>query len=235
MIGLEVFRKIYSAETALTICDVGAHWGESVSEFISLFPKSRVFAFEPDRDNWTKLSERYLAETRVQIFDIAVGQEDGRGLLHRNNYDATHSLLPFNAKEINRWADASDFHEEGVEKVNQLTLDTFCSIQGIESIDILKLDIQGAELMALKGAAVKLRSQAIGCIFCEVEFRPIYEGQPLFWDISTYLMSHGYHFFNIVSPKVTEMGVISWADAVYVNGKLWDDIAARHSAGHLIS
>jgi len=235
MIGLDFFQKIYPKESKLTIFDGGAHLGDSVSEFNTLFPMSRVFAFEPDRKNWSRLNQRFATEPRVQVLNIAVGQKDGRVLLHRNNYDATHSLLRFNAQEINRWADANNFREEGVEEVDQCSLDSFCRMHDITNIDILKLDTQGGELMALQGAKEKLSKQAIGAIFCEVEFRSLYENQPLFWDISAYLMSHTYHFLNLVSPKISEMGILSWADAIYVNDQLWDRIAAQHSAGKLVS
>ena len=235
MIGLEIFRNIYSSESVLTIFDVGAHYGETASEFITLFPRSRVFAFEPDEKNWSQLKRRFTGEPRIEVSHMAVGQKDGRALLHRNNYDATHSLLRINELEINRWADANDFREDHAEDVDQLTLDTFCSMHGIINIDILKLDIQGGELMALQGVKDKLSKQAVGSIFCEVEFRQLYENQPLFWDITAYLMSYEYHFLNLASPKVSEMGVLSWADAIYVNDQLWQGIASKHSAGKLVS
>jgi FkbM family methyltransferase len=171
----------------------------------------------------------------VRVFNVAVGDKDGRVILHKNNYDATHSLLPFNSDEINRWADANDFHETGIEEVDQIALDTFCDTHAIAKIDILKLDTQGGEMMAFEGGQKKLSYQAIGAIFCEVEFRQLYKSQPLFWDITEYLISHGYHFLNFVSPKVSEMGVLSWADAIFINDRLWQGVAARHSAGKLIA
>jgi len=234
MIGLEFFRKLYSPEGDLTIFDIGAHYGDSVSEFVTLFPSSHVYAFEPDSKNRERLIRRFSTEYRVEVLEMAIGEKDGRALLHKNNYDATHSLLPFDSLEINRWADANDFHAEGVEEVHQISLDSFCILNEIPYIDILKLDIQGGELMALQGAKNKLSKEAIGGIFCEVEFRQLYQNQPLFCDITRYLASYAYHFVNLTSPKVSEMGVLSWADAIYVNEPLWRSIAAKHSAGKLI-
>jgi FkbM family methyltransferase len=233
--GLDFFVRIYASNGELTIFDVGAHYGETASEFIRLFPRSHVFAFEPDEKNWSHLKQHYGDEPRIELCHVAVGQKDGRTILYRNNYDATHSVLRINTREINRWADASDVREDGAEEVEQLTLDTFCIMQGITNIDILKLDIQGGELMALQGIKDNLSKQAVRAIFCEVEFRELYENQPLFWNITAYLMSFGYHFLNLVSRKVSEMGVLSWADAIYVNDQLWQDIASKHSAGKLIS
>ena len=51
--------------------------------------------------------------------------------------------------------------------------------------DLLWMDLQGAELMALRGARETLRSVKV--IHIEVSFRPMYVGQALFWDIDDYL------------------------------------------------
>jgi len=234
MIGIEFFQKVYSPESKLIIFDVGAHHGDSVNEFISLFPMSRVFAFEPDKENFTKLKKKFENESRVELFNVAVGQKDGRILLHRNNYDATHSLLKFDVQEGNRWSDCNDFQEVESVEVEQLTLETFCNDKGIGNIKILKIDTQCGEMMAFQGVTEKLSSQAIDCIFCEVEFRRLYEQQPLFWDITALLMSYSYHFINIVSPKVSEVGVLAWADAIYIKDELWNKVALKHSAGKLL-
>ena len=234
MIGFEVFRKFFSSEEELRIFDVGAHHGESIAEFLDVFKNSLTFGFEPDPENFKYLQKRFSSDSRVFLSNAAVSHSLEGGLLHRNNYDATHSLFPIDEQEINRWADASDFHEEEIVEVQQVTLDSFCAKNTITRLDILKLDIQGGELLAFQGAKELLGAQAIACIFCEVEFRSLYKNQPLFWDITAHLRSVGYHFVNIVCPKVSEMGVLAWADAIYVNSALWQSIAQRHSAGKII-
>lgn len=234
MLGFDFFQKIYSQERKLIIFDLGAHRGDSVDEFISLFPMSRVFAFEPDKENFSKLKKKFKDDSRVELFNVAIGQKDDRVMLHRNNYHATHSLLRFDVQEGNRWCDSSDVQEIEVVEVEQVTLETFCTGRGIDNINILKMDIQGGEMMAFQGAKEKLSSQAIDCIFCEVEFHRLYERQPLFWDINALLMSYSYHFVNILSPKVSEMGILSWADAVYIKDALWNKVALNHSAGKLL-
>ncbi len=235
MIGLDFFKKIFLADSNITIFDVGAHHGDSVNEFLELFPRAKIYAFEPDDRNFNALKARYSGESRVEILNLAISNQDGNAILYRNNYDATHSLLPFNTSEINRWADASDFRNEDAVEIRQVTLDSFCASRDISSIDILKLDTQGGELMAFQGGETLLSQQAIGCIFCEVEFRPLYENQPLFWDISNHLISRKYNFVNIVYPKTSEMGILSWADAIYVNSILWHHLEKKHSAGKIIS
>ncbi len=231
MIGFEVFLKYFDADRHLTMLDGGAHVGNSVSELVELFPSSTIYAFEPDPKNFDTLTERFAGNRSVHLSRSAIAKADGRAVLHENNYDATHSLLPFDAEVINTWADASDFVETGQMDVPTVSIDSFCQREHIECFDLLKLDIQGGELAALQGAEGLLSRHNIACIFTEVEFRPLYKGQPLFWDVDGYLRQLGYHFVSLVQPKVTNVGVMAWADAVYVNNKLWGKLESMHSAG----
>ena len=53
--------------------------------------------------------------------------------------------------------------------------------------DVIKLDIQGFELEALKGMGALLRH--VKYILCEVSFKKLYHNQALFLDIANYLES----------------------------------------------
>jgi Methyltransferase FkbM domain len=89
-------------------------------------------------------------------------------------------------------------------------------------VDFLKLDVQGAELMVLQAAERTLSQTAV--VHCEVEFGPIYTGQPLFPSIYQYLMSRGFTLIDLLIPGryhyVTPSGRsaqdrLLWADAVF--------------------
>jgi len=60
----------------------------------------------------------------------------------------------------------------------------------------LKLDIEGFELEALKGAETLLREQRVHAILLEVNLIESYVGQPLFHQIATHLLERNYHVFN---------------------------------------
>jgi len=228
---LDFFSQVYPAEAPLTIFDVGAHVGESVASFLTLFPHARVHAFEPAPENFRRLRARFASEPRVSLHPVAMGTVDGRTRLHLSNYDAAHSVLPINSPEMNRWSDATDVAESGVVDVAQRSIDSLLAETGFGLIDVLKLDVQGGELLALQGAWAALAAHRVGCIFAEVEFRPLYIGQPLAWDIHAFLSGLGYQFINFAGPKLTDAGLLSWADAIYVNPAIWTQLAASHSAG----
>ena len=105
--------------------------------------------------------------------------------------------------------------------------------------DYLKIDVQGAELDVLRGAERQL--QTITVVHVEVEFVPIYRGQPLFADIDQFLRAHGFlfhRFANIEGRALTtvdeahdtelERRQMLWADAVYVRDlRSWKDLSSE--------
>lgn len=233
MTGLDFFLRIFDAAAPLKVIDAGAHVGESVQSFLDHFPQARIHAFEPAPDNFSRLRTRFEGHPGVTAVAAAVGPISGRATMHLNNHDATHSLMPIDRSEISRWADTDDIREVGTVSVAQIALDDFLVQEGIRHVDVLKLDLQGGELGALQGARSALVAQRIGCIFAEVEFRSLYQDQPLAWDIHALLAAHGYHFINFISPKVTDAGLLSWADAIYVAESAWSKLRSRHVAGRL--
>jgi len=94
-------------------------------------------------------------------------------------------------------------------------------------VDLIKIDIQGAELIVLANSPKRLREVSV--IHTEVLFLPMYQGQPLFSDIETFLRSNGFmlHCFQrmerrMVAPFMidgnpyAELNQIVWADAIFV-------------------
>ena len=86
MIGLDFFLKFYSRESELTIFDVEKHDGESVNEFITLYPNSRIFAFEPDQTNFARLNERFWPYTSTH-FQYGSRSKLGSGFVYIKNGD----------------------------------------------------------------------------------------------------------------------------------------------------
>jgi FkbM family methyltransferase len=120
------------------------------------------------------------------------------------------------------------------EEVDTVRLDDVPEAAGA---DMLKLDIQGAELMVLRHARQRLAEAAI--IQAEVEFLPLYRDQPLFSELELFLRSQGFRlhrFLPMVSrvyrPMLIDnnpyagMSQLVWADAVFMR-----DPAAPDSHG----
>lgn len=94
----------------------------------------------------------------------------------------------------------------GALSVTGTTLDDFCQVHGINHIDLLKIDTEGADLLVLKGAAGLLSRGGIDVIICEILFEPIYKGQAVFEDVLSFLRGNGMGFYNLYVQHESSVG-----------------------------
>lgn len=213
------FPNLLAAQIALAgdarmILDVGAHDGASTLAYLEAFAHAHVHAFEPQSDNAANARKALGVHPRCTFHQAAIGETSGTVDLRVNSHSGTHSLLPIGAVEL--WQ--SPQHQVGVESVPCFSLDDFAQQNAIETIDILGMDIQGYELAALRGAEGLLSRKAIKVLRLEVEFAPLYENQPLFWDVGAYLGRFGYGFEGLydVFRHPSNPHTATWADAIFL-------------------
>ena len=120
--------------------DIGAHIGYYTMLFSKLVGKNgQVFAFEPEPENFQLLAENTGKYRNVKIFKKAISDKSGPLWFYRSEgKTACHSLLP------------ADFRNEKIE-VQAATLDQFLLENNSPKIDLIKLDIEGAEPYAVAG------------------------------------------------------------------------------------
>jgi len=123
------------------VYDLGANNGIHSLLFSKLTGKSgRVFCFEPLESNCREIEEnaKLNGADNIQIVQAAVSDHPGETVFHLGLHDKQGSLVGIG-------------RESGTDiKVNLITLDDFIS-KGNPSPDFLKIDIEGAESMALQG------------------------------------------------------------------------------------
>jgi FkbM family methyltransferase len=198
-----------------TIFDVGAFDGSSAARYRELFPAARVYAFEPSETSYTRLADRAERSGGMIVpVRAAVGAEAGTADLHINESAKTNSLLPTDPAAA-RLFDSGEMRPVGQASVPVVTLDGFCDERRIERIDLLKMDIQGFELQALRGARRLLERRAIRLIYAEVLFARLYSGQAFYHDIAAHLAGMGYELYGLYSMIRIPGGALGWADAIF--------------------
>ena len=206
------------------IVDVGAQILENDKHIYAPIAESalihRIIGFEPLAD---RLNERINREGwgRLVMLPNAIG-DGAAATFYVNDFDATSSLYPLNRKLCADFTGLSLLRTVDSLGVETVTLDAVLEREDAELVDFLKLDIQGAELKALQGAEETLKRAAV--VHCEVEFSPIYEGQPLFPEIQRFLNERGFELIDLiiqhrysyeVSSGNTSPDRLLWADAVF--------------------
>ena len=94
------------------------------------------------------------------------------------------------------------------------TLDALASEANMSRIDLLKLDVQGAEHLVLKGGKTILTSTFM--IWTEISFKPLYEKSSDFFEIYKILSSIGFKLMEIEPGFRGADGELLQADALFV-------------------
>ena len=162
--------------TAPTILDVGAHVGQTAQRYRALFPSAQIHCFEPFPQSFAALRATLAGDSGVQTHAVALGSSPGKAALHVNRSSATNSLLASDTRAASYWGSGL-LDTDATVDVTVTTIDRFCAERSLEHVDILKLDVQGAEYDVLKGASALLAAQHIDLVYMEMITAPTYVGQ----------------------------------------------------------
>jgi FkbM family methyltransferase len=220
-------KRLARVTDVKSIFDVGANRGQTAGVYRRLFPDATIYCFEPFAESFAALAEAYKDCRSVKPFQLALSDVVGTKDLYCTGESVMNSLLPLSPRSgLLTGSTAS-----GTTQVRTTTLDAFCRDQGVQMIDILKIDVQGAELQVLSGAAAALRSQTVSMVFIEVNFNELYSGQAFFHDVSKHLHSYGYNLYGIYQIAYSSAGPIGWADALFVSPRILDRITQTQPSG----
>ena len=192
------------------IFDIGANDGEFTIAANYVYPKSKIYCFEPLPEKAKKLKEIY-AINRVmgEIYDIALSSSKGRAVFYQYKYDRLSSFLTPGTKLKQLFGDRSQFNEITVQK------DLFDNIFELKQNEktLVKIDTQGSELDVLKGMVKNLKY--INAILCEVNFDNLYMGQTSFIELISFLYEYEFRRFYQLDKAVVN-GTVSWCDLVFM-------------------
>lgn len=203
----------------LVIFDVGAYIGNITNKYLEYFPNSTIYCLEPFPDSFSKLEKNFQKINRVKKFNLALSDEVGKVLFHSNQFPETNSILPTEISASEVWG-SGKLKTINTCNVQMNTLDSFCKQNQVGFIHLLKLDVQGSEYNALKGAKSFLGSKKIYLIYLEIILSPTYTGQGTFLEIHSYLDSFGYKLVGIFNHSYTSKGMLRQIDALFTVDKL---------------
>jgi FkbM family methyltransferase len=139
------------------VVDVGANRGDFSLAASMVYPGAQVMLVEPLPKLQPELERRCARRNgRWRLATCALGSRAGSATLHVDpNFDAIGSLLEFSEEylEANPLARPNQSLTCTVR-----TLDELCAEQGIQTIDLLKIDVEGFEFEVLQGAARMLHA-----------------------------------------------------------------------------
>jgi FkbM family methyltransferase len=132
-------------QRGMTVLDVGAHVGYYSLLFARwVGPEGKVFAFEPEADNYALLRKNIALNQCTNVFPVPKAVSDHSGTLKlfvSSQGNDRHSIFE-NPRSVVR---------ESMRKVATVSLDEFLAGEGWPRVDLVKMDVEGAEPLALEG------------------------------------------------------------------------------------
>lgn len=184
-----------SACSIETVFDVGANTGQTTRELLAEFRTGRIFSFEPHPVTFTKLRAAFSSE-RLILHQVALTDHDGETTLYEYGSTGDGSLM--NSLIPNAQFPVRLGYKGKPQQVRCTTIDTFCELNDVRKIDVLKMDVEGGELAVLRGGAEMLRQGRVRFVY--LEFNDLYEtsdatGGALF-PIAEYLAEFGFKYIT---------------------------------------
>ncbi len=175
--------------------DVGANYGW-ISLAVSNSNNSiKIFSFEPDKKNYEEfnfnLNMNHELKSRINLVDKAVYDIDGTVSFKPSQSLKNPGISRIDNNEI------SDGYE-----VQAVSLDSFCLAEQINP-DVVKIDVEGAELKVLKGMKNLLSEKKVKALIVEVHGF-YYENDVIKFnsDVINELENHGYKIFFLDNEKL---------------------------------
>lgn len=185
--GIDVRRlAALVASRTPTILEIGAHDGSHTLQFLDAFASPTIHCFEPEPRALARLLCAVGRHPSVHIHKVAVGAASGRAAFHPSSgahpgpdgrplpdgWDYSGSLLrPHN--HLHRYPSVT--FGDPIE-IDMVSIDDWIAGRGIDMVDLVWIDAQGAEGEILRGMRAML--QRVRLIYTEFSDEEMYEGQP---------------------------------------------------------
>lgn len=220
----DFLRDFLKPEKLTTIVDIGANPIDGDPPYKQMLQRElcQVIGFEPQQDALQELLQNKGSQETYLPYGVGDGEQ------HTIYYCAASGMTSLYKPDQRYLLAFNEFETLGeVISTEQIPTKRLDDIAEISSLDMLKIDIQGSELAVFESGRNKLDHAVV--IQTEVSFMPLYENQPMFWEIDRELRLQGFvpHAFIGVKrwpispyshPENNRQAVnqLLEADAVYV-------------------
>lgn len=212
----EVMRCLLKGHDITGIIDAGASDGRISKRLLRKFPAAHAYAFEPNRLYFDSLQQCRKENPRFHPYFLALSDHEGNADLHITRSPGNTSLFVpgRRLKEIDPQGSAV----EKSEKVQIVTIDNWAKRNENPAIQVMKFDIQGGELKALRGATRMLECSTL-LVYTEIWFNCPYEDGAIYSEIDLFFRKNGFVLYDIYKPKYNSNRLIMWGNAIFLNAE----------------
>lgn len=175
----------YNISKEDTIIDAGAYIGAFSIYCSGLVGDGKIYAFEPNKENYKKLVANLELNETKNVIPLNLGLWSKKDKLEFNTHGASSSIFFKLGK--------------GKEIINVISLDSL----GLDKIDLIKMDIEGAEIEALKGMKKTLKNLNP---YLSIASYYILKGHRTNEEVEKYLNKFGYGAYTGYPEHLTTWG-----------------------------
>ncbi len=179
-----------------TLLEIGCNSGGHTLWIHKMFKKPTIYCFEPDPRAIGRFRKNIEKDhPDITLFEMALSDQNGEISFHQSggSYDEAQAKAMPEGYDLSGSIRKPKDHLEAVPwvtfgntiTVKTRTLDSWCEEHGIEEIDFIWMDVQGAELDVFKGSINTLRKTRF--VYTEYSDRQMYEGQASLKQLIDYL------------------------------------------------
>lgn len=195
---LEMIRERFKNEERIVIFDVGANIGGYARTVTDLLgPKAQVHSFEPSHKCFETFGQTTKGIPNIVANNFGFSSAPGSQTLYSDSDDSGLASL------YHRKLDHYGINMDKTEVIELSTIDDHCCTNNIDRIHFLKLDIEGHELSALKGASRMLSEERIDVI--QFEFGGCNIDSRTYFQDFFYLLNEKYKINRIVKDGLVEI------------------------------
>ncbi len=201
---------ILSNLSCKTVVDIGANRGQFALITRHFLPQANIHSFEPLPQPAMIFQKIFSNDNRVNLHQLAIGPEEESCDMHVSAKDDSSSLLPISNLQSTIFPGTK---ETGQIKVQVAPLSAILRKENIEKPALLKLDVQGFELEALKGCEAILSE--FDWIYCECSFVELYSGQKLAADVIDWLFDRNFRLNGVYNASYGNDRLAVQADLLF--------------------
>lgn len=186
--------RFFHPREPIAYIDVGASVGDVAAAIQKQYGIKRGILIEPQPARCRQLRQRFDG-LQLSIHECALGDSESQCEMEILNWDYSSSLLHVR-RDLPNVTAVLDLTVRETITCRVTTLDALVrEAQWDSPIDLLKIDVQGAELMTLRGADHTL--QRVESILAEVSLRQLYDGSCVLAQVYDFLCSRGFRLLSL--------------------------------------
>jgi len=185
-------ERVLSGFDCRTVVDVGANRGQFALVARRCRPEARIISFEPLPPPAATFRAVFARDDQVTLHEVAIGPVLGNATIHVSRLDDSSSLLPITATQADLFPGTE---EVATATVRLAPLREFIPAADIHAPALLKLDVQGFELEALRGCEDLLDRFAY--VYVECSFVELYAGQAMADEVIAWLRERGFKLCGV--------------------------------------